>query len=474
MAAKSLPILPVTLLPGLAILVGCLALNGIWLPLALVGALTLIACMSSLSLLIALTAVAQLPNDNPAVILQQASIQTTPLVLLHIGSIDIRLYDLVLLLLLARLSIERCRPARRLETPHLLTGFWIGINTISLLAASSHFQHSVVPEQVVAYGRFLTATILIFLLPFTLDSARKLHIYWRFLVAFLLLQSAFAVIVVLSGGQVLRAHGLSGPADLGIASTVGLVSLLAYPNLWSARSRNLAIPVFAAAIVLSISKAAYFAVAASLMAMVVSHQKRLVPVLLIGLAVFAGIWTTPVRATLENTLNAYESHDGSMSERYAFCLAALRIGMDSPLVGHGWASYRFYSATVHSMYPRELARVDSITQTHSGYASFLFETGLLGLISFLGMLIASLQSARRLENAASPISRQFGLMFVPILCGYVVWFAFNEILPGSVANLLFWVLLGCVASVSPSDPGGRTSNTDHFGSHSAVVSQGVA
>jgi hypothetical protein len=154
---------------------------------------------------------------------------------------------------------------------------------------------------------------------------------------------------------------------------------------------------------------------------------------------------TPVPSPVAARTIPLTAQDSSVDGR----LTALRIGglmwRDHPLTGVGKGNYyRAYS----DYYWRVDPQFKSIpTATHNTYAQIAAETGLLGLVAFLGVLVAivtGLRSARRRSAEAGLPAMVMLLQAIEVsLYGYLVTSLF---LHDNVYQRCLWLLVGLAAA----------------------------
>lgn len=92
------------------------------------------------------------------------------------------------------------------------------------------------------------------------------------------------------------------------------------------------------------------------------------------------------------------STDASNKERINRWKCALRMFADKPLLGFGPGTYQFFYGPYQ--HRNELTRISTFTgnkgHSHSEYLNYLSESGLAGLLIFCGLIIVSVNTARRI------------------------------------------------------------------------------
>jgi O-antigen ligase len=191
-------------------------------------------------------------------------------------------------------------------------------------------------------------------------------------------------------------------------NTAGYVLSLTLPlGLWcveTARGWRRALAVIStllqlAALLLTYSRIAWIAATVSLIsyALLNKHWKSLV---VTGLAITIGVFAVPALRNRSQSLTDPMS-DASISERVTLVREALRVGWEHPLLGVGYGRGRVKDAL------RELRRGTAsantpILHTHNVYAELFAGTGMLGLGTFLWLILTALfQSVRSVVQRES-------------------------------------------------------------------------
>jgi len=189
--------------------------------------------------------------------------------------------------------------------------------------------------------------------------------------------------------------------------------------------------------------------------------------LLGGLLVVTASWSTLVG--LEREGSAAESNH-SVGQRASFAYVSWQIFRDYPLLGIGYG--RFYDRklpyTSDRSQPFELESIRSLNH-HSTVLGILTETGLVGLMTFLGMLLVWARSAYRLVFAAvSPRwVRWHGVLMLTLLTNYSVSALFHDLTFLPSQQLLLFLFAGITVNLKQQfacraahliDRSARTSN----------------
>jgi O-antigen ligase len=142
--------------------------------------------------------------------------------------------------------------------------------------------------------------------------------------------------------------------------------------------------------------------------LLLAHRRRRPVVLLaaatlaVGVAIMAptGVWTRVGRLSKVTNTAQLQAADsvGSAKERYEIWKVAVKVISDQPVVGVGLGAYPL----AHASYARDeefAGRVRGLYDTHSTPLNVLAETGVPGLLLFLGLLLATVRKAERSRRA---------------------------------------------------------------------------
>ena len=145
------------------------------------------------------------------------------------------------------------------------------------------------------------------------------------------------------------------------------------------------------------------------------------------------------------------STDASNVERLNRWTAALGMIQDRPVMGWGPGTYQFEYA------PYQKSRYQTIISTdfgnggnaHSEYLGPCAETGIVGLLTVLALLVTSLYSGiRAYSRATDKLSRYLALCMTLALVGYFIHGFLNNFLDTDKLSLPFWAAFAVIAVVS--------------------------
>jgi putative inorganic carbon (HCO3(-)) transporter len=147
------------------------------------------------------------------------------------------------------------------------------------------------------------------------------------------------------------------------------------------------------------------------------------------------------------------STDASNLERINRWMCAIRMYQDQPIFGHGPGTYMFLYAPYQKPYEKTIISTNAGNRgnAHSEYLSPLAESGTLGLLTFLGILLTVVTtSIRAYQRLTDPRSK--GLLrtaFLGLITYYLHGFL-NNFLDMDKASAPFWGFTALIAVLSLS------------------------
>jgi putative inorganic carbon (hco3(-)) transporter len=160
---------------------------------------------------------------------------------------------------------------------------------------------------------------------------------------------------------------------------------------------------------------------------------------LVALVAFLITWQSLVPTSVqERILMTYDQNeqqlDTSAQDRVTIWNDAMNLFQQNPAVGIGFDTYKY------------LHRVTIYTDTHNYFLKVMVETGVVGLMFFLWLLMKmSWMGFRLFRSAEDPFLKSLGLAFCLVMaCVFVVNFFGDRWLYLSVNGYL-WVMMACVA-----------------------------
>ncbi len=179
------------------------------------------------------------------------------------------------------------------------------------------------------------------------------------------------------------------------------------------------------------SRGAYAAVLFSVLVLAIVKDRKL----LLVLGVFLLTWQTVVPIAVTERVNMTENSNGALDasaqERVELWTRAEQMFLSSPLVGTGYATFQLGQ------------HVDNLKDTHNWYVKVLVETGILGGLFAVALLVQMVAVAVRLfRKAEDPLYRSLGLGLLLALCSCLIANCFGDRWTYVEINGLLWVLIG--------------------------------
>lgn len=179
------------------------------------------------------------------------------------------------------------------------------------------------------------------------------------------------------------------------------------------------------------------------------RSKRVSVVLVLALAVSALLFPQ-LADNLVTTLYQSQVNEGDLT-RLGIWGQAWGLFSAHPFLGTGPAGYAYYYWTVYRGSQFSLS-------THSGYMDILLETGLLGSLAFLWLLVslarAGWQACRRWQSgfeggfAFGVVGGFFGVLVATSLGDWLLPFVYNQTIAGYRYTVHSWIFLGMLAGLA--------------------------
>ncbi len=275
-------------------------------------------------------------------------------------------------------------------------------------------------------------------------AARLRWLTWSFLIIAGLVVAASIARETRSIIQGIVAHGATGSLLWAWFAAMGFAQVVGNPGL------RKAVKLALAALVVAVFQINFFAGASwvsgwlpALVALVVITWVR-APKLGAALTV-ASVVT--IAGALPNLIsNLVQTNEYSLLTRLEAWRIVGEIVQVNPILGLGPANYYWYAP----MFP--ILGFSVNFNSHNNYVDLIAQTGLLGLLAFIGFAVAMLVLARRVLRSTDPgfeqayvlgvIGGLSGTLVAGMLGDWVIPFVYNVGLDGLRASLLGWLFLG--------------------------------
>lgn len=220
------------------------------------------------------------------------------------------------------------------------------------------------------------------------------------------------------------------------------------------------------AIYFSISRAAWLSIIAALgVYVMMKFRIKLSFVLTIAIIGFAIIFSFREQIIMKMEKNKQDSSDNFMEhvqsasniatdasnlERINRWNSAIKLFMDRPLVGWGPGTYQFVYAPYQSVSDKTIisTNVGNKGTAHSEYLLILSEEGVLGLVSFLVILIlVATTSVRIYKTAQNKLAKKYALLLFLGLITYITHAFLNNFLDTDKAAVPFWGFIAAIVAI---------------------------
>jgi O-antigen ligase len=148
------------------------------------------------------------------------------------------------------------------------------------------------------------------------------------------------------------------------------------------------------------------------------------------------LWSDPLGILGRfSSVTSASQKENSLLSRYVIWHAAVGLIPSSPWIGHGVGSFAILLGSVSAR----------INKAHNDYLRFLVETGLLGLVSFLVMMVHVLRAGLRLYTTGpDPERRGLGACLVASTTALLVMALTDNVFVSPFLQWYFWGFVGIV------------------------------
>ena len=190
------------------------------------------------------------------------------------------------------------------------------------------------------------------------------------------------------------------------------------------------------------SRAGYLAVVLGIFLLGLLKNRKFLILVFVFLFTWQAVVPTAVRERVNMTEDANGNLEASAEERVLLWTEARDTFLSDPIFGVGYSTF---ALRYH---------IDNLRDTHNWYVKILVETGLVGMLIALVLLLQMLALAWRLfRRAEDPLYRGLGLgLFLCGCCSIALNFFGDRWTYIEITGLL-WVLLAAAARAANLDPG---------------------
>ena len=153
-----------------------------------------------------------------------------------------------------------------------------------------------------------------------------------------------------------------------------------------------------------------------------------------------GILLSPTFSNRIHSISNSNGQEQSINERFLMWHAAIKMGIEHPLLGVGMGNYE---SEYQNHYISPLAKEPEVRHAHNNFIQFFAENGLMGLLSYLVLEVSIfLWSWRRRENL-------YGMILFTSSLALLLYSLTDYTFAGYGAMRLYWLLMGvCAVGVS--------------------------
>lgn len=187
----------------------------------------------------------------------------------------------------------------------------------------------------------------------------------------------------------------------------------------------------------SFSRAAYIAVVFGGVLLGVLKDRKLIPIIAVFLLTWQTLVPTAVTERVTMTQNSNGQLEESARERVDLWTNAKNMILSDPIFGTGYATYQLESHT------------DGLRDTHNWYVKVMVETGIIGMIMAVALLILLLALGYRVfRRAQDPLYRGLGLGLLLMVSAAIVLNLFGDRWTYLEINGLLWVVAAATIRAS--------------------------
>jgi len=146
--------------------------------------------------------------------------------------------------------------------------------------------------------------------------------------------------------------------------------------------------------------------------------------------------------------------DASNTERFNRWASAMRMFMEKPFCGWGPGTYQFQYAPfqISTEKTRISTNFGEKGNAHSEYIGPLAESGVIGLLSVLGIMVTTLLTAGKLiYHSSNKKTRVFAMMLILGLITYFIHGTLNNFLDTDKASAPFWGFIAMLVALDVAD-----------------------
>jgi putative inorganic carbon (HCO3(-)) transporter len=216
----------------------------------------------------------------------------------------------------------------------------------------------------------------------------------------------------------------------------------------------IATAVLLATLVMAQSRGAWAGIAAGMLCIVAllwRPGRWLVPLMVLlvvgGWSVWEREYLAPLLVEVLNTRQGIGSPLGTLTlqGRLGIWARAIDHVRAAPLTGGGLGAFRIVDG--NPMAP--IVFNAGMPHAHNVLLQMAFDIGLPGLVAYLAMVCAALDSCRRMLGRSSKVPRALAVGAIAALVAYHVYGLVDVVALGAKPGVLWWMLMGMIAGLRP-------------------------
>ncbi len=374
-----------------------------------------------------------------------------------VGGADIQLYDIVLLIIILKVFLPGFLLRQRfpIHRIHSVILIWLATLVSATLIAGYRFGTRIFTGEIVAYARFLTQVMIVFLLlwsaktdevlSFSLKTLRVTGYVISSIIYFNLILVPFRISI----GEVQVTHGIVrsfGP----IGDQIGFILL--FFIFWELLQNNYFRALIIGGALLATGTRGVFLAAfvGSIALLIYIYKQHLLSAKLVSkaiafIAILAIIFFLNVGGMKSRFLNPLLFQSGFV-QRETTAATAVQVAKDNLLTGTGYSGFRYIAYNYHAkkLFTERLGgfATNYIATTGNQYLQTLTDGGVLALLVFFMMVWEFLYVLRTTSSEIHGREAFFRAGYIWLLSLLIGNQTATWLLPSSLISYLLWVILG--------------------------------
>ncbi len=388
-----------------------------------------------------------------------------------IGSVSIRVNDILLALLLAKWLFEKKKAQDFTlvnSTLYVPIFLFLFVAFLSELKVYLFFDLQYSALTLVSLFKFIEYVVVCFVIADIVKTSRQIKKIVTFMLALATLQAAYAIlqhfgIGILGSASFLTSYfGMPQSRASGFIGSIGsfgiymvLFTIIQSNILQLASSplgrfvKEMNVLLFLLALVLTLSRGSWLALVISVLVWVVWRYKDIPRIWFFFIPLILAFFSkTVIDRILNVVIQLSTMTQASLTHRFALWYAAFPLIKDNLLLGVGWSGYKFI-APQYASFAKEKISLTTATiggSAHNQYLQIASDMGIIGLIVFIWLLVSILRCSWQLyRDAKDSYIMRLGLAFsLSFIALYVFFLSSSALFAGDPITGYFWLFVGLV------------------------------